>query len=155
MTASDDEVLKLCDQVRQTAFELHAFLRHGHLERVYENGLVHRLRKLDIRVEQQHPLSVSDEDGTLLGEYCADLFIESCLIVELKACRAIAPEHLGPIARLPAGDANSPRDAHQLWRTEARSEEDGHVTRRRFPLFPSGGKVALFFPFVIFVPFCG
>jgi GxxExxY protein len=97
MTASDDEVLKLCDQVRQTAFELHAFLRHGHLERVYENGLVHRLRKLDIRVEQQHPLSVSDEDGTLLGEYCADLFIESCLIVELKACRAIAPEHLAQL----------------------------------------------------------
>lgn len=97
MALPDDEVLKLCDQVRQTAFELHAFLRHGHLERVYENGLAHRLRKVGIQVEQQHALSVADEDGTLLGEYCADLFIAWCLIVELKACRAIAPEHVAQL----------------------------------------------------------
>ncbi len=28
---SDQQVLALCDRVRQTAFELHAYLRHGHL----------------------------------------------------------------------------------------------------------------------------
>jgi GxxExxY protein len=44
-------------------------------------------------VEQQYPLKVYDEDGTVLGEYFADLFVEDCLIVELKACKALAPEH--------------------------------------------------------------
>ena len=44
-------------------------------------------------VEQQYPLKVYDEDGTVLGEYFADLFVENRLIVELKACRALAPEH--------------------------------------------------------------
>ena len=29
----------------------------------------------------------------MLGEYFADLFVEDCLIVELKACKASAPEH--------------------------------------------------------------
>jgi GxxExxY protein len=44
-------------------------------------------------VKQQHPLNVYDEDGTLLGEYSADLFVENCLIVELKACKILADEH--------------------------------------------------------------
>jgi GxxExxY protein len=29
----------------------------------------------------------------VLGNFLADLFVEDCLIVELKACSAIAPEH--------------------------------------------------------------
>lgn len=41
----DKDILELCNQVRQIAFDLHAYLRHGHLEKVYENGLVSRLRK--------------------------------------------------------------------------------------------------------------
>ena len=36
---------------------------------------------------------VYDEDGTLLGEYFADLLIEGRLIIELKACRRCTDEH--------------------------------------------------------------
>lgn len=93
----EKEILGLCDRVRQTAFELHAYLRQGHLEKVYENGLAHRLRKLGLNVEQQHPLQVRDEDGTVLGDYFADLFVESCLIIELKACKALANEHVAQV----------------------------------------------------------
>ena len=46
---------------------------------------------------QQHPLKVHDEDGTLLGDYFADLFIENQLVVELKAVRAVADEHVAQI----------------------------------------------------------
>ena len=87
------EIKALCDQIRQVAFELHIYLRHGHLEKVYENGLAHRLRKLGMSVVQQRPLVARDEDGTVLGDYFADLFVEDCLIVELKACKALANEH--------------------------------------------------------------
>ncbi len=94
---TNEEVKALCDQIRETAFALHAYLRHGHLEKVYENGLAHRLRKAGLKVEQQKPLQVSDEDGTILGDYLADLWVQDCLIVELKACKAIASEHVAQV----------------------------------------------------------
>ena len=94
---NEKEILELCDKVRQTAFDLHAFLRHGHLEKVYENGLAHRLHEAGMKVEQQYPLKVYDEDGTVLGDYFADLFVEDELIVELKACKALANEHMAQV----------------------------------------------------------
>jgi GxxExxY protein len=92
-----DPVFELCDRIRETSLALHSHLRHGHLEKVYENGLARRLRKSGLVVLQQHPLSVYDEDGTILGEYLADLFVEDVLLVELKACKAIAAEHTAQI----------------------------------------------------------
>ena len=91
------EIFELCDQVRETAFALHRYLRHGHLEKVYENGLAHRLRKGGLHVEQQHPLTVRDEDGTVLGDYFADLFVEGCLLIELKACKAYTDDHIAQL----------------------------------------------------------
>ena len=86
-------IFELCDIVRETGFAARKYLGAGHLEKIYENSLANRLRKQGLKVIQQHPLSVFDEDGTLLGDFYADLFVEGCLIVELKACRAIVPEH--------------------------------------------------------------
>jgi len=91
------EINQLCDLVRETSFAIHRYHRHGHLEKIYENALAHRLRKLGLKVEQQHPLRVYDEDGILLGDYFADLLIEDQLIVELKAIRTIADEHVAQI----------------------------------------------------------
>ncbi len=91
------DIFPLCDLVRETSFALHCYHRSGHLEKVYENGLSNRLRKSGIGVIQQHPLSVFDEDGTILGEYFADLFVAQGLIVEIKACRAISDEHIAQL----------------------------------------------------------
>jgi GxxExxY protein len=88
---------ELCDIVRQTAYDIHVYHGHGHLEKVYENALAHRLRKLGLAVEQQHPLKVYDEDGTLIGEYYADLLVDGRLIVELKAARDVVDEHVAQI----------------------------------------------------------
>jgi GxxExxY protein len=92
-----DNIFKVCDQIRETAFALHPYLRHGHMEKVYENGLAHRLRKAGIQIEQQHALHVLDEDGTVLGDYLADLLVGGELIVELKACKALADEHVAQL----------------------------------------------------------
>jgi GxxExxY protein len=64
---------------------------------VYENGLVHRLRQMGMQVEQQYALKVFDEDGTVLGDYIADLVVEEKLIVELKACKTLAEEHVAQL----------------------------------------------------------
>ncbi|RLE30672.1 MAG: hypothetical protein DRJ61_12435 [Acidobacteria bacterium] len=92
-----EDINELCDLVRQTSFEIHQFLRSGHLEKVYENALTHRLTKSGLNVQQQYPIDVFDEDGTVLGHFIADLLVEECLIVEIKACRTLANEHVAQI----------------------------------------------------------
>jgi len=90
-------IFELCDLIREASFSLHRYLRHGHLENVYENGLKHRLEELDLKVEQQLPLNVEDEDGTVLGNFFADLFVENQLIIELKAVKALAEAHVAQL----------------------------------------------------------
>lgn len=92
-----DPIFSLCDLIRETSFSLHCHLRHGHCEKVYENRLAHRLRKLGLRALQQYPLSVFDEDGTLLGEFAADIFVDHRIIVELKAARALVNDHVAQL----------------------------------------------------------
>ena len=104
------DIKALCDQVRQIAYDIHVYHAHGHLEKVYENALAHRLTKAGLKVRQQHPINVHDEDGTLLGEYFADLLIEDALVVELKVARTLAPEHEAQII----GQLKSARLEHGL-----------------------------------------
>ncbi len=87
------DIKALCAQVRQTAYDIHVYHGHGHLEKVYENALAHRLRKAGLNVKQQEPVKVFDEDGTLIGHYLDDLLIEGVLIVELKTAKMLAHEH--------------------------------------------------------------
>ncbi len=101
---------ELCDVVRQTAFAIHVYHGHGHLEKIYENALANRLRKAGLNVVPQAPLQVFDEDGTLLGEYFSDLLVEDTLLVELKACRALADEHVAQLL----GYLKASRRAHGL-----------------------------------------
>jgi len=91
------DIKLLSDQVRQIAYDIHVYHAHGHLEKVYENALAHRLRKAGLNVEQQHPIKVYDEDGTVIGDYLADILVEGCLIVELKTAKSLAPEHTAQI----------------------------------------------------------
>ena len=97
MVVKWDTINELCDIVRETSFAIHTYHRNGHLEKIYENALVNRLRKKGLKVEQQHPLNVLDEDGTILGEYFADVFVEDQLIIELKACKTVVGEHIAQL----------------------------------------------------------
>ena len=93
----ETDIKMLVARIRQIAYDLHAYLGTGLLEKVYENGLVHRLQKEGFHVETQKPLRVYDNDGFCLGEYFADLIVEGQVIVELKAVRNIANEHYSQI----------------------------------------------------------
>lgn len=104
------DIMSLCDLVRQTAYDIHAYHGHGHLEKPYENALVHRLRKAGLSVEQQYPIRIFDEDGTIIGDYIADLVVEGELIVELKAVKGLAPEHFAQVM----GYLKSARKTHGL-----------------------------------------
>ncbi len=105
-----NEIRALSDQIRQTAYDIHVYHGHGHLEKVYENALGHRLRKAGLNAVQQAPVHVYDEDDVMLGEYFADLIVEDEIIVEVKAAKTIAPEHEAQIL----GYLKSSRKEHGL-----------------------------------------
>ncbi len=67
-------------------------LGYSFLEKVYENALVHELTKIGLEVSQQMPIKVH-YDGCLVGEYFADLVVEGCVIVEIKAAESLCPAH--------------------------------------------------------------
>jgi GxxExxY protein len=105
-----NDIKALCEQVRQISFDIHVYHAHGHLEKVYENALAHRLSKAGLAVQQQHPITVYDEDGTIIGDFYADLLVENCLVVELKTAKTLAPEHEAQIL----GYLKSARKEHGL-----------------------------------------
>ena len=107
---NEEQAKVLCGRIRQIAYDIHVYHGHGHLEKVYENALVHRLRKAGIQAEQQSPIQVFDEDGTLIGDFYADVLVEGEIIVELKAAKTMVPEHEAQIL----GYLNSSRKEHGL-----------------------------------------
>ena len=84
---------ELVATIRQTAYQLHLYLGTGYLEKVYENGLRHRLEKAGLKVAAQVPLVVRDEDGFVIGNYEADLIVANRVIVELKHVAKLLPQH--------------------------------------------------------------
>ncbi len=96
-TTDDKRIREICGIVRETGFALHKYLKSGHAEKVYENGMANRLAKAGLKVHQQYPVPVFDEDGTSLGNYLADLLIEDCIIAEIKAAKTVADEHIAQL----------------------------------------------------------
>lgn len=90
---NDDEIRRLCDIIRQTAYEVHVYFGTGFLEKVYENALAHRLSVQGIKVASQVHMTVRDEDGHPVGTYEADLIVEDKIILELKAVRTLTTAH--------------------------------------------------------------
>jgi len=90
---TEEGAKKICDTIRQVAYDLHVYLGVGYLEKVYENGLKHRLEKAGLHVDSQVPVKVCDEDGFVIGDYIADLVVEG-VVIELKAASQLSPVHV-------------------------------------------------------------
>ena len=96
MKMTECEAKELCDRIRQIAYELHVYLGVGYLEKVYENGLKHRLEKAGFDVKTQVPIQICDEDGFVLGDYIVDMVVDG-LIVELKAVSTLLEVHVAQL----------------------------------------------------------
>jgi len=84
---------EITEKIIGAAFKVSNGLGAGFLEKVYENALVHELKKAGLAVEQQKPVDVY-YDGVVVGKYCAALVVEEVVIVELKAVGRIEDVHL-------------------------------------------------------------
>jgi len=80
------------EKILAAAFKVQNTLGRGFLEKVYENALAVELSRGGVRLEQQKALQVNSE-GTVVGEYQADLVVEGRVIVECKAVSQIDAVH--------------------------------------------------------------
>ena len=87
------EVDKVTERIIGCAYRVSNKLGSGFLEKVYENALALELRNNGLRVDQQHGIQVRYE-GAVVGEFVTDLLVEDCVIVELKAAKALDEIHL-------------------------------------------------------------
>ncbi|MEI7470265.1 MAG: GxxExxY protein [Chloroflexota bacterium] len=78
------------------AFEVINELGVGFVESVYENALLLALRQKGLVVTAQYPIKVFFR-GERVGDFYADLLVEHKVIIELKAVKALAPEHQAQI----------------------------------------------------------
>ena len=90
---TDEDILNgLTQKIIGCAFVVHNALGCGFAEKVYENALVHELRKAGLSVVQQMALTVM-YDGIVVGQYSADIVVEGKVLVELKCVRACDDAH--------------------------------------------------------------
>ena len=73
-------------------FNVYNKLGYGFLEKVYENALIIELRNLELKCEKQVPIEVF-YDGNNVGQYFADIIVNDCVIIELKAADGLIEEH--------------------------------------------------------------
>ena len=93
---SDLQYGEITEKIIGCAFEIINELGTGFLESVYEKALSIALHDKGFRVQCQYPLHVHFRQR-IVGEFYADLVVEGKIIVELKAAKAIAPEHQAQI----------------------------------------------------------
>ena len=93
MTSDWCRINQISERIIGCAFAVSNGLGSGFLEKVYENALAHELRKAGLSVMQQHAM-VAKYDGVVVGEYVADLLVESLVLVELKQTRSVDDVHL-------------------------------------------------------------
>ena len=82
----------LSDRVIGAFFDTYNELGYGFLESVYENALAIRLEEAGFEVARQLPIEVRFH-GQVVGQFRADLLVEGCLLIEIKAAAQIGTAH--------------------------------------------------------------
>ena len=82
----------ITEKVIGCSMKVHRTLGPGYLESVYRNALAHELQQRAIPFEREKRVRVW-YDGIIVGDYSADLLVQECVLVEVKAVRCLAPGH--------------------------------------------------------------
>ena len=80
------------DEILSAFFDVYHELGYGFLERVYQNALYQELKRRGFDCKAQQQIKVYFK-GREVGEYYADIVVDDCVILELKACERLCPEH--------------------------------------------------------------
>ncbi len=82
----------LTEQIIGVFYGVFDVLGHGFVESIYEEAMVVDLRGVGLSVERQVPVIVHFR-GHSIGTFKADIIVNQCVVLELKASRAISGAH--------------------------------------------------------------
>lgn len=82
----------ITEKILKAFYKVYNTLGYGFLEKVYEKAMLIELKKLGLNCTNQQPIKVFYEDENV-GDYYADILVENCVILELKAAENITKEH--------------------------------------------------------------
>ncbi|MCK5269750.1 MAG: GxxExxY protein [Sedimentisphaerales bacterium] len=85
------------NKVIGAAIEVHRDKGPGLLESIYEKCLLHELELRNIPAEKQVPIKVEYKDLVFDESLRLDVYVDQCLIVELKAVEKTLPIHKAQI----------------------------------------------------------
>ena len=80
------------DLILKGFYNVYNTLGFGFLEKVYENALFIELTDLGLFCERQKPIHVFYKEKPI-GEDFADIMVDNCIILELKAVEHVVQEH--------------------------------------------------------------
>lgn len=80
-------------KVTGACIEVHRSLGPGLLEKVYHKCLIRELQLRNISFVSEQVITIYYKDVLLETELKADLFIENCLVLELKSVETVLPIH--------------------------------------------------------------
>ena len=83
---------EITERIIEACYEVANELGAGFLESVYEKALLVALSEKGIDVASQVPMAVSFRKQNV-GEFFADIIVESKVVVEVKAVKRLIPEH--------------------------------------------------------------
>lgn len=80
-------------QITGACIEVHKILGPGLLESIYHRCLIRELQLRKINFISEKTISINYKDLTLDTNLRIDLFIEGCIVLELKSIEKILPIH--------------------------------------------------------------
>ena len=80
---------EITGQILKVFYKVYNTLGYGFAEKVYENAMFIELSELGLNVGQQTEIIVF-YNGKEVGKYYADLIVEDCVIIELKASESLS-----------------------------------------------------------------
>ena len=89
-----EEVFK---RILDCSFQVHNALGPGLLESAYEECLYYELIQNGLKVEKQKALPLVYKEVKLDTGYRIDLFVENCIIIEIKSVDSLSDIHLAQI----------------------------------------------------------
>ena len=82
----------ITDQILRVFYDVYNELGHGFLESVYHRSLVLALKEKGLNVRSRVAIPVWFR-GQQVGQFEADVLVENCVLLELKAARMLDSSH--------------------------------------------------------------
>lgn len=90
------EINQITEKIIGCAYTVSNTLGVGFLEKVYENALIHEIKKAGLEIKHQYPIKVL-YDNVVVGDYEADILVEDSVLVELKAVKSFDDAHMAQV----------------------------------------------------------